>query len=126
VTGLTERSDRAWKLAILTEHLSVHDPGEMAAELALGHVGTGAAERARIRQCQRLLATCWLRMLLPCGLSHPAHSAKCGCSTTPTLAPRGLRADPVDLTRRATCSELRAPSRCRLQQTSRTAGQRAF
>jgi hypothetical protein len=92
VTGLTERSDHAWDLAIFTEHPSVHDHGEMP------------AERARIRQCRRLLTTCWLLMLLPCGLSHPAHSAKCDRFTTPTLVPRGLRADPVDLTRRATCS----------------------
>jgi hypothetical protein len=89
VTRLTECSNRAWKLAIFPAHPSVHDHGEVPAELAFGYVGTGAAERARIRQCRRLLATCWLLMLLPRSLSHPAHSAKYGRSTTPTLADPG-------------------------------------
>jgi thiamine kinase-like enzyme len=64
------RSDRAWELAIFTEHLSVHGHGQVAAELALGHFDTGAAQQARIRQYRRLLATFWLLMLLPGGPSH--------------------------------------------------------
>lgn len=64
------RSDRAWELAIFTEHLSVHGPGQVPAELALGHFDTAAAERARIRDYRRLLATFWLLMLLPGGPSH--------------------------------------------------------
>lgn len=64
------RSDRAWELAIFTEHLSVHGRGQVPAELALGHFATGAAERARIREYRRLLATFWLLMLLPGGPSH--------------------------------------------------------
>lgn len=51
------RSDRAWELAIFTEHLSVHGRGQVPAELALGHFETTAAERARIREYRRLLAT---------------------------------------------------------------------
>ena len=34
------RSDRAWELAIFTEHLSVHGRGQVPAELALGHFET--------------------------------------------------------------------------------------
>jgi aminoglycoside phosphotransferase len=64
------RSDRAWELAIFTEHLSVHGRGQVPAELALGHFETAAAERARIREYRRLLATFWLLMLLPGGPSH--------------------------------------------------------
>ncbi len=64
------RSDRAWELAIFTEHLSVHGHGQVPAELALSHFGTGTAERARIREYRRLLATFWLLMLLPGGPSH--------------------------------------------------------
>jgi aminoglycoside phosphotransferase len=64
------RSDLAWELAIFTEHLSVHGHGQVPAELALGHFETGAAERARIRDYRRLLATFWLLMLLPGGPSH--------------------------------------------------------
>lgn len=64
------RSDRAWELAIFTEHLSVHGPGQVPADLALGHFDTGTAERARIRDYRRLLATFWLLMLLPGGPSH--------------------------------------------------------
>jgi aminoglycoside phosphotransferase len=64
------RSDRAWELAIFTEHLSVHGCGQVPAELALDHFGTGTAERARIHEYRRLLATFWLLMLLPGGPSH--------------------------------------------------------
>lgn len=64
------RSDRAWELAIFTEHLSVHGRSQVPAELALGHFGISAAERARILQYRRLLATFWLLMLLPGGPSH--------------------------------------------------------
>jgi aminoglycoside phosphotransferase len=64
------RSDRAWELAIFTEHLSVHGHGQVPADLALGHFETPAAERARIHQYRRLLATFWLLMLLPGGPSH--------------------------------------------------------
>jgi aminoglycoside phosphotransferase len=64
------RSDRAWELAIFTEHLSVHGHGQVAAEQALSHFDTGAAEQARIREYRRLLATFWLLMLLPGGPSH--------------------------------------------------------
>ena len=69
------RSDRAWELAIFTEHLSVHGRGQVAAELALGHFATGTAERARIREYRRLLATFWLLMLLPGGPSHRRNPA---------------------------------------------------
>lgn len=61
------RSDRAWELAIFTEHLSVHGRGQVPAQLALGHFETEAAERARILEYRRLLATFWLLMLLPGG-----------------------------------------------------------
>ena len=61
------RSDRAWELAIFTEHLSVHGHGQVSADLALGHFATEAAERARICEYRRLLATFWLLMLLPGG-----------------------------------------------------------
>ena len=64
------RSDRAWELAIFTEHLSVHGRGQVPAELALGHFETAAAERARIREYRCLLATFWLLMLIPGGPSH--------------------------------------------------------
>jgi aminoglycoside phosphotransferase len=64
------RSDRAWELAIFTEHLSVHGRGQVSADLALGHFDTGTAERARIGEYRRLLATFWLLMLLPGGPSH--------------------------------------------------------
>jgi Ser/Thr protein kinase RdoA (MazF antagonist) len=64
------RSDRAWELAIFTEHLSVHGRGQVPADLVLGHFETGAAERADIREYRRLLATFWLLMLLPGGPSH--------------------------------------------------------
>ena len=67
------RSDRAWELAIFTEHLSVHGRGQVPAELALGHFDTGAAERARIHEYRRLLATFWLLMLLPGGPSRRRH-----------------------------------------------------
>jgi Ser/Thr protein kinase RdoA (MazF antagonist) len=64
------RSDRAWELAIFTEHLSVHGHGQVAAGLALSYFDTGPAERMRIREYRRLLATFWLLMLLPGGPSH--------------------------------------------------------
>lgn len=64
------RSDRAWELAIFTEHLSVHGRGQVPAELALSHFDTGTAERARTGEYRRLLATFWLLMLLPGGPSH--------------------------------------------------------
>ncbi len=64
------RSDRAWELAIFTEHLSVHGPGQIPAELALSHFEATAGERVRIREYRRLLATFWLLMLLPGGPSH--------------------------------------------------------
>lgn len=69
------RSDRAWELAIFTEHLSVHGRGQVPAELALGHFETSAAERARIREYRRLLAAFWLLMLLPGGPSHQRNPA---------------------------------------------------
>jgi thiamine kinase-like enzyme len=69
------RSDRAWELAIFTEHLSVHGRGQVPAELALGHFETSAAERARIGEYRRLLATFWLLMLLPGGPSHQRNPA---------------------------------------------------
>jgi aminoglycoside phosphotransferase (APT) family kinase protein len=72
------RSDRAWELAIFTEHLSVHGRGQVPAELALGHFATGAAERARIREYRRLLVTFWLLKLLPVprtGAIRPARSS---------------------------------------------------
>lgn len=64
------RSERAWDLAIFTEHLSVHGDGEVPAEVALGYFETGTDERVGIRACRRLLATFWLLMLLPGGPSH--------------------------------------------------------
>jgi hypothetical protein len=57
-------------LAIFTEHVSVHGRGQVPAELALGHFPIDAAERARIREYRRLLATFWLLMLLPGGPSY--------------------------------------------------------
>jgi aminoglycoside phosphotransferase len=64
------RSDRAWEVAIFTEHLSVHGRGQVPAGLVLGHFESGTAERARIHEYRRLLATFWLLMLLPGGPSH--------------------------------------------------------
>jgi thiamine kinase-like enzyme len=69
------RSDRAWELAIFTEHLSVHSHGQVPAELALSHFDTAAAEQARIYEYRRLLATFWLLMLLPGGPSHQRNPA---------------------------------------------------
>jgi Ser/Thr protein kinase RdoA (MazF antagonist) len=64
------RSERAWELAIFTEHLSVHGDGGVPAEVALGYFETGTTERVGIRAYRRLLATFWLMMLLPGGPSH--------------------------------------------------------
>jgi hypothetical protein len=62
-------SDRAFELAILTEHLSAWSEAGLDAEGFLGLFGLSPAEQARVRDFRRLAALFWLIMLRPGGAS---------------------------------------------------------
>lgn len=62
-------SDRAFELAILTEHISAWSDAGMDADAFLGLFGLTRAEEARVRDWRRLAALFWLIMLRPGGPS---------------------------------------------------------
>jgi hypothetical protein len=59
------RSDRAFELAILTEHISAWSDGQLDAEGFLTLFDLTRAEHARVRDFRRLAALFWLIMLRP-------------------------------------------------------------
>ncbi|MFB4311914.1 phosphotransferase family protein [Actinomadura sp. GTD37] len=58
------RSDRAYELAEMTEHISVRQNGATALISALEHVESAAPEPSRFKDCRRLLAMFWLLRIL--------------------------------------------------------------
>jgi hypothetical protein len=64
------RSDRAFELADLTEHVSCWVDTEFDAAAFLACFDLSRAEAARLRECRRLFALCWLKLLL---LQDPPH-----------------------------------------------------
>lgn len=57
------RSDRAYELAEVAEHVATWVDTEFDAALFLGHFGLPPAEAVRLLQCRRLLAFEWLHVL---------------------------------------------------------------
>ncbi|HEY1619236.1 MAG TPA: aminoglycoside phosphotransferase family protein [Streptosporangiaceae bacterium] len=64
------RSDRAFELADVTEHVSCWVDTEFDAAAFLDCFDLSPAETARLRECRRLFALCWLKLLL---LQDPPH-----------------------------------------------------
>lgn len=64
------RSDRAFELAELAEHISWRADGPAGAPPLVRELDLTAAERPRLRECRRLLAVYWLLALLPAGTGH--------------------------------------------------------
>jgi Ser/Thr protein kinase RdoA (MazF antagonist) len=58
-------SDRAFELAILTEHISAWSDARLEAEDLLARFDLTRADRTRVRDFRRLAALCWLIMLRP-------------------------------------------------------------
>ncbi|WP_329458428.1 phosphotransferase family protein [Streptomyces sp. NBC_01497] len=58
------RSDRAFELAEITEHVSSREEGGLDVPLFLGHFPLTRAEAARYDDCRRLLSLVWLFLLL--------------------------------------------------------------
>jgi Ser/Thr protein kinase RdoA (MazF antagonist) len=58
------RSDRAFELAEITEHVGSWVDHPLDVDSFLGHVDLTAAESARLTRCRRLLALVWLFLLL--------------------------------------------------------------
>jgi Ser/Thr protein kinase RdoA (MazF antagonist) len=56
------RSDRAYELAEVAEHVSARNV--VAPDVLLGRFDLAASERARLRECRRLLAVFWFLALL--------------------------------------------------------------
>lgn len=69
------RSDRAYELADLTEHISTWVDGSLDTASFLQRVDIDGHERERFRQSRRLFATFWLLMLLPDGRAHSRNPA---------------------------------------------------
>ncbi|GAA1073200.1 hypothetical protein GCM10009663_11440 [Kitasatospora arboriphila] len=57
------RSDRAYELAEITEHVSAWLDGGLDVPAFLGHFDLAPAESARLVDCRRLLALLWLFLL---------------------------------------------------------------
>lgn len=64
------RSDRAYELADLTEHLSTWVDNSLDTASFLERVDVDRHDRERFRQSRRLFATFWLLMLLPGGRAY--------------------------------------------------------
>ncbi|HEY3953018.1 MAG TPA: phosphotransferase [Streptosporangiaceae bacterium] len=60
-------SERAFELAVLTEHISAWSDRELDTETFVDRLGLPAAVLARLREYRRLMALFWLIMLLPGG-----------------------------------------------------------
>ncbi len=69
------RSDRAYELADLTEHISTWVDGSLDTAALLQRVEIEKHDTKRFRQCRRLFATFWLLMLLPDGRAHTRNPA---------------------------------------------------
>ncbi|WP_020573903.1 aminoglycoside phosphotransferase family protein [Actinopolymorpha alba] len=65
------RSDRAFELAEITEHVSAWVDGALDVEAFLSYFELSDAERARLRDCRRLLALVWLFLLAREDPAHP-------------------------------------------------------
>jgi Ser/Thr protein kinase RdoA (MazF antagonist) len=65
------RSDRAFELAEVVEHVSMWVDGVVDVASLLGRFELTRAEAARLRECRRLLAFVWLLMLLGDDPDHP-------------------------------------------------------
>jgi Phosphotransferase enzyme family len=65
------RSDRAWELADITEHVSAWVDTEFDVPAFLEHFDLRPAEAARLRDSRRLFALCWLRLLRLQAPPHP-------------------------------------------------------
>ncbi|WP_433241423.1 aminoglycoside phosphotransferase family protein [Streptosporangium sp. CA-135522] len=65
------RSDRAFELAEVTEHVSAWVDTGLDASALLGHFALTATEARRLRECRRLLALTWLIMLMHDDPDHP-------------------------------------------------------
>lgn len=59
------RSDRAFELAEITEHISAWADGSVDTSSVLSRFELTAAEAVRLRECRRLMAVYWLLALLP-------------------------------------------------------------
>jgi thiamine kinase-like enzyme len=64
------RSDRAYEIAMLCEHLSVWADANLSADQLLDQFNLTCAEHVRVHIFRRLFAGFWLMMLLPDGPSH--------------------------------------------------------
>jgi Ser/Thr protein kinase RdoA (MazF antagonist) len=64
------RSDRAFELAEIVEHISAWVDGAIDAPSLLAHFELTGAETARLRECRRLIAIYWLLALLPDSRGH--------------------------------------------------------
>lgn len=56
----SDRSDRAYELAEVSEHISVWEHSTIGLEPVLGRIELTAAGAVRLRDCRRLLALFWL------------------------------------------------------------------
>ncbi|MDP9842353.1 aminoglycoside phosphotransferase family protein [Streptosporangium lutulentum] len=65
------RSDRAFELAEVTEHVSAWVDTDLDVLALLGHFALTPAETRRLRDCRRLLALTWLIMLMHDDPVHP-------------------------------------------------------
>jgi hypothetical protein len=65
------RSDRAWELADITEHVSAWVDTEFDVPAFLEHFDLRPAEAARLRDSRRLFALCWLKLLRLQAPPHP-------------------------------------------------------
>jgi hypothetical protein len=65
------RSDRAWELADITEHVSAWVDTEFDVPAFLKHFDLRPAEAARLRDSRRLFALCWLKLLRLQAPPHP-------------------------------------------------------
>lgn len=64
------RSDRAFELADIVEHISMWVDEPVNTDLLMDALVLDAGERTRFVGCRRLWATFWLLMLLPSGRAH--------------------------------------------------------
>jgi Ser/Thr protein kinase RdoA (MazF antagonist) len=69
------RSDRAFEVAELVEHLSAWIEGAVDVPLLIAMFDLTLAERTRLRELRRLCAFLWLLMLLPDGPAHERNPA---------------------------------------------------
>lgn len=64
------RSDRAFELADIVEHISLWVDDPVNTDLLMDALALEAKERTRFVGCRRLWSTFWLLMLLPSGRAH--------------------------------------------------------